>query len=333
MCNIKFKPDELKKIGYSNEMALRSGDVTGKALTVSWRGNTDLDWKTLTDLVYESTTAPLYSIVDSKLINDYIDITNFTKLNFTKEQCTLIEDISSIIWFYSLGHQGIKILVSDSNLQLTHRQNNIGISGDIIRAHSEYNSFSISTTIIKKRPEKNSCKAYNTDDGYKQCVETAVRQQMVDLLGCIPPWMTKLGNENICYHDVQFNDLEQAKQVRSKLQLLMQRIAYSGFNDFGCKLPCTQLHLDVQQLKRVFKGNHWVWVEIQFEDSVKVYEEENNYTFFDLMVEVGSSLGLWIGLSAIGIFDLVTDVAVTLYRVISRNMRIKEITEKKSDLV
>ena len=29
------------------------------------------------------------------------------------------------------------------------------------------------------------------------------------------------------------------------------------------------------------------------------------YEVFDLVVEVGSSLGLWVGLSALGIFDLV----------------------------
>ena len=32
------------------------------------------------------------------------------------------------------------------------------------------------------------------------------------------------------------------------------------------------------------------------------------YGFFDLVVEVGSSLGLWIGLSALGVFDLLLDI-------------------------
>ena len=44
---------------------------------------------------------------------------------------------------------------------------------------------------------------------------------------------------------------------------------------------------------------------VQFEDTVEILEEESNYNEFDLMVEVGSSIGLWIGLSALGIFDLV----------------------------
>ena len=47
---------------------------------------------------------------------------------------------------------------------------------------------------------------------------------------------------------------------------------------------------------------------ILFDDSVKIMEEQSNYNEFDLMVEVGSSLGLWIGLSALGIFDLIFEV-------------------------
>ena len=34
----------------------------------------------------------------------------------------------------------------------------------------------------------------------------------------------------------------------------------------------------------------------------------NAYDFFDLVVEAGSSLGLWIGLSALGVFDLLVKV-------------------------
>ena len=36
------------------------------------------------------------------------------------------------------------------------------------------------------------------------------------------------------------------------------------------------------------------------------------YSEFDLIVEVGSSLGLWIGLSALGVFDLFLNLAVEL---------------------
>ena len=40
------------------------------------------------------------------------------------------------------------------------------------------------------------------------------------------------------------------------------------------------------------------------------------YGFFDLIVEVGSSLGLWIGLSALGVLDLALDQSVRGRRVL-----------------
>ena len=47
---------------------------------------------------------------------------------------------------------------------------------------------------------------------------------------------------------------------------------------------------------------------IKFDDSVKILEEKNNYDGYDMLVEVGSALGLWIGVSVIGIFDLLFEV-------------------------
>ena len=47
------------------------------------------------------------------------------------------------------------------------------------------------------------------------------------------------------------------------------------------------------------------WAEFKFADVVTVETEINGYDSFRLIVEVGSSLGLWLGLCIIGIFDLV----------------------------
>ena len=41
----------------------------------------------------------------------------------------------------------------------------------------------------------------------------------------------------------------------------------------------------------------------------------NGYSEFDLIVEAGSSLGLWIGLSILGIFDFIIDILSKIPRV------------------
>ena len=47
---------------------------------------------------------------------------------------------------------------------------------------------------------------------------------------------------------------------------------------------------------------------LSFQKRVKVTTYLNAYGLFDLVVEAGSSLGLWIGLSALGVFELVLEV-------------------------
>ena len=40
---------------------------------------------------------------------------------------------------------------------------------------------------------------------------------------------------------------------------------------------------------------------------MKVTTHHKAYSLFDLIVDIGSSLGLWIGLSALGVFDLLIE--------------------------
>ena len=46
-------------------------------------------------------------------------------------------------------------------------------------------------------------------------------------------------------------------------------------------------------------GIHQHFIRIHFNEAIKVKKEYLQYGYFDMMVEIGSSLGLWLGLSAI----------------------------------
>ena len=319
---------KVNRIGYLTRHDFLEGKMQGMPLIVSWRGNTSQDWRNIHDLVYENKI--LYYVYEN-LHNvsgesNYMTTTNLTKMNLGEIICTRLENISNFVSIYG---KSLQVYVSDPHLQLSFRTNMIGFSGNLMRTIGyRHNSYKIQTTIVKKRHKKNSCTAYNTDNGYMQCVETAARQQLMELLGCIPPWITKLGREEICYHDIQFNNIETANKIKLELHLILLQLG-TGF-DFGCKLPCNQLHLSVQQTKTDTIEEKLGAINLQFEDSVKVLEERNNYSFFDLMVEIGSSLGLWIGLSAIGIYDLFSDLMETLYKEIYLKLNKNKIEETTS---
>ena len=78
-----------------------------------------------------------------------------------------------------------------------------------------------------------------------------------------------------------------------------------------CLRPC-------QEVKAISKLKNWeqlstdysvklTGINLNFRQSVKVTTHHKAYGLFDLIVDVGSSLGLWIGLSALGMFDLVIE--------------------------
>ena len=66
--------------------------------------------------------------------------------------------------------------------------------------------FNIKTKVIKKRSDKNGCKVYSSRNEYINCIEKAVRSNLVNLLGCVPPWMEKQGDGQVCVKDIEFKN-------------------------------------------------------------------------------------------------------------------------------
>ena len=75
-----------------------------------------------------------------------------------------------------------------------------------------------------------------------------------------------------------------------------------------CKYPCKKMTNQVS-----FRGDtdglgDGARLTLKFKKMVKVEKKVFVYTWFHFIVDVGSSLGLWLGLSALGITDLVIGV-------------------------
>ena len=75
----------------------------------------------------------------------------------------------------------------------------------------------------------------------------------------------------------------------------------------SCAEPCTQMSMTTILLKHN-AGDYGVnWASFVFSDTVLINTDTNNYDIFSLFVEAGSSLGLWVGLCAVGVYDLFFD--------------------------
>ena len=77
------------------------------------------------------------------------------------------------------------------------------------------------------------------------------------------------------------------------------------FESESCPPPCTQMRMETILLKHN-SGDYGVnWGSFVFSDIVDIRTDTNNYDIFSLFVEAGSSLGLWVGLCALGVYDLI----------------------------
>ena len=241
VCRDSLILDKVKENGYVYATDFFSGNIDGKPLVVSWNGNASLDWNKISDVVHDDNVDIIWkSVLDYKTGGYHHEIINhnFTKFNFMLEECAQIENISQWMLFYLGVEKETKFLVFDPFLHLSYRQSSTGISGDIMSNKIGETYFLVKTKILKKRPEKHSCKQYQAPNGYKKCVENIARRKLVNLSGCIPPWMSQLGNEKLCYHKIEFSDEKEAEFVKSQLALFVRQASLTAGYIY--------LHLDIE---------------------------------------------------------------------------------------
>ena len=77
-------------------------------------------------------------------------------------------------------------------------------------------------------------------------------------------------------------------------------------NTYTCKLPCKEMKIKVEHVVS-FKMDGFEFIELRVQPKVMIIRQEASYSIFDLIVEVGSALGLWIGLSVLGVFNVMLE--------------------------
>ena len=63
--------------------------------------------------------------------------------------------------------------------------------------------------------------------------------------------------------------------------------------------PCTTMKTKLKQVLYRTNRPEYAFIDIESKDWATVYTEVPSYDFFSLMVDIGSSLSLWMGLSCL----------------------------------
>ena len=211
-----------------------------------------------------------------------------------------------------------KVYLMDKNISTYYMLDNNALRGESIKIEdNKARYYRISFEEVHWLEEAGDCINYGNGAqymSYADCVAQEHAEIFKPVLGCRPPWLSAPGHPDNCRGQTPLTST-QSEDWLIKLGDFIFDVKRRGKGDSGnCLKPCKGLFADSKMFfEKEPEENEEIFVSLTFVKEVKVTKYLRSYGLFELVVDVGSSLGLWIGLSIVGLFDLVLD-AGTLIR-------------------
>ena len=135
---------------------------------------------------------------------------------------------------------------------------------------------------------------------YADCVDDELEKRIQPFLGCMVPWISR---KNQCAGLIPRLPIH--KDLHSFLEtILVPSWAGQAHKSDSCPPPCTTLSAKSIYLRTIARSTlPKDKIHLHFDENIKVERIVPAYDFGTLLVEIGSSLGLWLGLSVVGVFD------------------------------
>lgn len=156
---------------------------------------------------------------------------------------------------------------------------------------------------------------------YGECIENAVKDQLLKWYGCLPVWFSpahdplipgnstkslipSIGHNLTCVLPIK---PYQSYEIKQTIIFQLWHLVVNQDLDCmkACLPPCLTMKIKPKLMtyRENFKEN--AQLEIVWSKNVVMTKSAYSFESFDLVVELGSSLGLWLGLSAINILDVI----------------------------
>ena len=166
-----------------------------------------------------------------------------------------------------------------------------------LEQHSIYNP---------RKPEE--CKHYSEGE-LENCVDAAFENYTDPVFVCQPPWLTtrkQCADMQWKRRDLKsLEDMMKFKVSYETFTLLLNRIIEmeSAYIQKKCPVACTVTRSEVRPgFTKAPSLSRGTW--LMFDDRVLVSENVISYNFSDFLIDLGSSVGLWFGISVIGLTDV-----------------------------
>ena len=136
---------------------------------------------------------------------------------------------------------------------------------------------------------------------YGKCIEDVLRDELVQSYGCVPSWLPNATCE--LEKNITIKDMASVRELTPKIFNLIKGLDLSMFNK--CLPPCMTMNVHMKKLLHTRGMKPYGFVQYNVADEATVLTQVYAYDIFSLVVDLGSAVGLWLGLCALSIFDYV----------------------------
>ena len=281
--------------GYAHNHDLVNGKMN--ATERSWGAHLNMTWEQLIRNV--TTKSPEEFVNNTKFINDEtLDIKLYPQFGFCFEVHYSLKKIVSLPGD-ELFQQAITFLLTDQQTKSYYRVDSTTQSGAIIYLEKNSQHSYIVDIAMHELRETSNCNS-DPDYSYERCVDDYVTNDFITKLGCIPPLLADHDHCGIVpkekLHDLRHYFDEYSRPYMVNVPTLAEE---------KCLKPCKQqkIHLTLKD-KAPTIGGYGSLVSFAFNSKVKILKEQENYDWFNFIIDIGSSLVTWAGLSAVSLIDI-----------------------------
>ncbi len=308
ICQIgQYEWERSKELGYINRMEFLKG-VSFKNNGITWGGKDNLTFHESIRLLFKAET-------NNILVNETVK----------KEERFIIPYGHCLDLHNTIMNQGAirvqlkkgkyRLYITDPAMGLHYKISEPSMVGDIIQLDTEFNKSAISKmnylikveqTLLDPTKPGEECSSYDEDKSFKsyaECIYSEHFNKLFPELGCNIPWMS---HKDSCKGLINSNySVETNKYLQDIIDYSIMAL---NLPSTSCKVPCVKLIVTSKYLSTYESINGNNSIKLHFDPTIRVCESISQYNGFDLTVEVGSALGLWLGLSAIGLFDYMIEI-------------------------
>ena len=317
------------KTGYSFKGFLR-GSINKTLNYVSWEG--------AENLTYENVSRQLFFTVGDEmgvLSDTYAEgwtlagslpevFKAFT--GFCRKLQTPKIDLRKTFTIKIYSRNSFQVIVTNPERSLHYMFDPTTLRGDHIQTYLTHQSYySIELEEVFWNEESGECINYGVGKpflSYADCIANEQEKVFKPLLGCMVPWLVGVNHSSNCKGRIPLGPERQSKYYRAIKDIYRTRYFKIIEESQSCLKTCAEIQAKSTMTKQkdIKLDDHYLSVVIHIKKSVKVTKYVKAYGIFDLVVEVGSSLGLWIGLSALGVFDLLLEAAAFIKHKLLRHV-------------